>query len=278
MATNRIKVEGKDSDGNDVVIFAQRPTADETAKAQMSANKAFKQALKAGAMVRKTLEDELESQGIWNDEKQKKLEGYNEDIQEHLLAIKSGGIKLKDGCDHAIKVRIARMEALALQSERNEYDGYTAESQAEAAKIDSFCAQCLKNEKGESFFETEEEYLENSAEPYVNSAANKLVTMIYGMEESWESELPENKFLRKYKFVDDDLRLINKDGNYVTIDGKEINENFQYVDPDGNITDSDGNRIDEDGLPVVEVMPFLDDDGNPIIEEEEDPVSDESTE
>jgi hypothetical protein len=57
-----------------VVVYAVRPTAEETATAQMESNKMFKKALLNGAMVRKTLEQELENQGIWNKEKQKKLE------------------------------------------------------------------------------------------------------------------------------------------------------------------------------------------------------------
>lgn len=277
MANNRMKIEGKDGEGQDVTIFATRPSAEETADAQMISNKAFKKALMAGAMVRKTLEAELERQGIWNEEKQEKLETLNKEIREHLTAIKAGGIKLKDGCDHAIKVRMARMEALGLQAERNEYDGYTAEAQAEAAKIDFLVATCLKDEKGESFFEDVEEYRERNSEPVIMEAANALVKLVYGVEDDWEAELPENKFLRKYKFVDDDLRLV-KDGHYVTIDGKRINENFQYIDDDDNITDADGNRIDEDGLPIVEVLPFLDDDGNPIVEDEDESASDDSAE
>jgi hypothetical protein len=270
MSKNRIKIESKDLEGNDVVVYAVRPTAEETAKAQMASNKTFKKALINGAMVRKTLEAELESQGIWNDEKQEKLEGYQEEIREHLTALKTGGIKLTEARDLAIKVRIARMEALTLQSEKNEYDSYTAEAQAEGAKITALVSMCLKNEKGESVFKDEDDYREKQEEPWALEGASKLATMVYGIDEGWEADLPENKFLKKYGFVDENLRLIDKtDKFYVTIDGKRINENFQYVDEEGNLVDVDGNRVDDDGLPIVEAQPFLDDDGQPIVEEEE---------
>jgi hypothetical protein len=275
MSKNRIKIEGKDSDGNEVVVYAVRPTAEETAAAQMESNKMFKKALLNGAMVRKTLEQELENQGIWNKEKQAKLEKYNQEIRSNLTILKTGGIKLQEARDLAIKVRIARIEALTLQAERNEYDSYTAEAQAEAAKIDYLTSVCLKNENGEPIFKGVEEYREKQYEPYIMEAAGKLIGLIYGVEEGWEADLPENKFLKKYQFVDDKLRLV-KDGHYVTVDGKRINENFQYVDEEGNVTDVDGNRIDEDGLPVVEVKPFLDDDGNPILEKETPEVEESS--
>jgi hypothetical protein len=276
MIKNRIKIESKDSDGNEIVVYATRPTPEETAAAQMESNKMFKQALLNGAMVRKTLEAELEKQGIWNPEKQKKLEGYNAEIREHLTALKAGGIKLSEARDLAIKVRIARMEALSLSAERTEYDSYTAEAQAEAAKIDYLTSVCIKDAEGKPIFEDAEAYREKQFEPYVAEAAGKLVNLIYGVEDGWEADLPENKFLKKYKFVDDKMRLV-KDGHYITVDGKRVNENFQYVDDDGNITDADGNRIDDDGLPLVETAPFLDDDGNPIEDEEEASEVEESS-
>jgi hypothetical protein len=162
------------------------------------------------------------------------------------------------------------MEALTLQSEKNEYDSYTAEAQAEGAKITALVSMCLKNEKGESVFKDEDDYREKQEEPWALEGASKLATMVYGIDEGWEADLPENKFLKKYGFVDENLRLIDKaDKFYVTIDGKRINENFQYVDEEGNLVDVDGNRVDDDGLPIVEAQPFLDDDGQPIVEEEE---------
>jgi hypothetical protein len=92
--------------------------------------------------------------------------------------------------------------------------------------------------------------------------------MLYGLDQDWEAKLPENKFLKEYEFVDDKLRLVNKEGHYITTDGKRVDENFRYIDEEGNFVDEDGNRIDEDGLPVVESKPFLDDEtGKPIVKE-----------
>jgi len=266
MAKNRIEVKSKNLDGQEITVYVTRPTKEETAKAQIASNKVFKEALVEGALVRKTLDAELEKQGIWNAEKQKKVEKLNTEIRDNLTKLKKGGIKLSEARDLAIRVRISRIEVTSLLAERNAYDAYTAEAQAESAKIDNLMTMCIKNEKGEQYFKDIDEYRNSNDEPFVIQAANKLITMLYGVDESWESDLPENKFLKKYKFVDEELRLV-KDGHYVTIDGKRINENFEYVDEDGNVVDADGNRIDDDGLPIVEAEPFLDDDGNPIVEE-----------
>jgi hypothetical protein len=96
---------------------------------------------------------------------------------------------------------------------------------------------------------------------------------MYGLDNNYEKSLPENKFLKKYKFVDDNLRLVNKDGHFVNEDGKLIDENGRFVDENGNFVDRDGNRVDADGEYVVDSKPFLDDEGNPVVLEDADAKS-----
>jgi hypothetical protein len=274
MSKKRIIVESKDLDGNPVTVHVQQPSREDNQKAQTEYAKAFNEALDKGCLVKSALEEKLIEQGIWNDKKQKKLEKLNKEVRERLTALKKGGIKLNEARDLAVQVRVRRMDVASLLAERNQYDALTADSQAENARIDYLVWCGLKKEDGSLIFEDMDEYYSNQDQPYVMEAANKLITMIYGMDDNWEAELPENQFLKKFKFVDDNLRLV-KDGKFVTIDGKAINEDFQYINEDGKVIDSEGNLLDEDGLPVVESTPFLDDDGNPIVEEEkveEEPV------
>jgi hypothetical protein len=276
MAKNRIKVESKDKDGNDVVVYVMRPNKDDNARAQIIASKVFKDAVLNGALVRKALEDVLVNQGIWNSEKQSKVDKVDEEIRDKLTKLKSGGIKLSEARDLAIDIRIARMNRSLLLSERNAHDEFTAESQSESAKFDFLCSVCIKNEKGENIFKDVDEYKEMADEPYVSVAAAKLAGLTYGLDDDWENNLPENKFLSKFKFVDNDLRLVNKDGKHVTKDGKLIDNDFRYINEDGEFVDIDGNKIDKDGLPVVEFSPFLDDEGNPIVDDDEkEPVVEE---
>ena len=264
MSKNRIKIESKDSDGNDVVVYVTKPDKNDNKKAQLVFNKVFKEALSEDGLLRVVLENKLKEQGIWSKEKQKDLEKLNKEIRDSLIKLKKGGVKLSEAKDIAIQIRIKRLQSASLMSERNRYDAYTVEAQAENAKIDYLISRCIKDEHGERYFKNSEEYNEKSEEPFVLEAADKLVTIIYGLEEDWEADLPENQFLKKYKFVDDKLRLVNQDGKYITSDGKMINDDFQYIDEQGNVVDEDGNPIDEDGLPQVEFSPFLDDNGEPI--------------
>jgi hypothetical protein len=266
MAKNRIKIEAKDKEGKDIVVYVTRPSRDDNAQAQIVASKVFRDAALNGSLVRKTLEDLLIKQGIWNAEKQARADKIDDEIREKLIKLKSGGIKLNDARDLAVDVRIARMNKSILLSEKNAHDEFTAESQSENAKFDYLASVCIKDEEGKSIFKDIEEYKEKADEPYVSEAAAKLAAMLYGLDDEWEANLPENKFLRKFEFVDEDLRLVNKDGRHVTKDGKLIDSDFRYINEEGEYVDVDGKRIDKDGLPVVEFSPFLDDDGNPLDE------------
>lgn len=275
MAKNRIKVESKDSDGNIVTVYVTRPTKEQNAQAQIIASKIFKDAVLSGALVRKALDDILIKQGIWNSEKQAQVDKIDEEIRDKLIKLKSGGIKLTEARDIAVDIRIARMNRSLLLTERNAHDEFTAEAQSENAKFDYLCSVCIKDENGNPIFTDVDNYKEQADQPYVSTAAAKLAGLTYGLEENWESNLPENQFLTKFKFVDEELRLVNKEGKFVTKDGRLIDNNFRYINEQGEYVDTDGNRVDKDGLPVVEFSPFLDDDGKPILEDQ--PESSEET-
>jgi hypothetical protein len=270
MSKNRIRVEGKDKDGATKVVYVVRPNRDENSQAQIVASKVFKDAVLNGALIRKTLEDILIQQGVWNSEKQAQLDKIDDEIRQKLTKLKAGGIKLSEARDCAVDVRIARINRSMLTAERNQHDDFTAESQSDNAKFDYLVSVCLKDEDGKRIFNSVDDYKDNADEPYVGEAAAKLAGLIYGLDDNWEENLPENKFLKQHKFVDDDLRLVNKEGRYVTKDGRLIDNDFRYINEAGEYIDADGNRIDTDGLPVVEFTPFLDEDGKPIVEEKEE--------
>ena len=74
--------------------------------------------------------------------------------------------------------------------------------------------------------------------------------------------------MKQYKFVDDKLRLINKDGKLVDEQGRLIDENGRFINEKGEFVDKDGNLVNSEGDYVVEFTPFLDDDGKPVVLEE----------
>ena len=119
----------------------------------------------------------------------------------------------------------------------------------------------------ETYFKGYQDYLKRSSEPISVLAAQHLASMIYGLDSDYEEKLPENKFLTKYKFIDNNLRLINKEGHLIDENGKLIDESGRYVNEKGEFVDKNGNLVTEKGDYVLEFQPFLDDEGKPIVED-----------
>jgi len=127
------------------------------------------------------------------------------------------------------------------------------------------------NDTKEPYFKSYEDYNNRSTDSVAILAAQNLANMLYGLDDNYEEKLPENKFLKQYKFIDSKLRLINKDGKLVDEKGRLINENGRFINEQGQLIDKDGNLVDQDGDYIVEFSPFLDDSGKPIVIENEKP-------
>jgi len=112
-------------------------------------------------------------------------------------------------------------------------------------------------------------FLSKEVDPAIGPAASNLAMMLYGIDPDYEKRLPENEFLKKYKFVDNELNFIDKQGRRVDSEGRLVNEDGRYINEEGKLVDVDGNLVDEDGNYIVDFTPFLDESGKPIKEEEE---------
>ena len=125
----------------------------------------------------------------------------------------------------------------------------------------------MYKDTNEPYFKGLEDYLNRVDDPVAFKGAQKLANMIYGLDNDYEEKLPENKFLKQYKFVDDQLRLINKEGRLIDENGRLIDENGRFINTDNQFIDKDGNLVDKEGDYIIEFTPFLDDEGKPIIVE-----------
>ena len=265
---NRVEVKTKNDDGEDVVYYATRPTQKQLSEAQVVAAKVLKKGMRDPDMLmRHQLHEYLIKQGLWTEEQEKTVNELNTQLTEELTKLKAGGIKLSEAKDLAISIRAKRQLKMLIEFQKMNMDEFTLEAMAENARFDYLVSATSKTEVGANVFSSLDDYKEKSDKEYASALASALASMIHRVDPDWESKLPENQFLKKHKFVDDDLRLVNKDGHYITSDGKRIDSDFNYVDDDGNVLDQNGKKIDpKDGLPVVEEQPFLDDDGNPILD------------
>lgn len=256
-------------DGKLTKFLIKSPSLGDQREAQKVYNQAFSDAVKSGCIVRARLDDLLKEQGLWDDTKQAKFNTLQQQLVDYEKSLAKGGISLKAAKGIAIKMKDLREEIRDLISVRTNLDNHTAEGQADNARFNYLISSSLVySDSKEKFFKSYEEYLSRAAEPVAIKAAQVLANMLYGLDNDYEKKLPENKFLIKYKFVDEKLRLINEKGKLVDEEGRLIDTSGRFINDDGKYVDKDGNLVDENGDFVTDFKPFTDDNGNPILEEE----------
>jgi hypothetical protein len=257
-------------DGVEKEFLVRSPSLNDQREAQKVYNQAFTDAVKSKSVVRAKLDDLLQDQGLWNDEKQAKFTGLQRELLEGEKKLAKGGFSLNEAKDLAVKMRRIREDIRDLISVRTSLDNHSAEGQADNARFNYLVSACLVyNDTKQTYFLNMEDYLNRAGEQIATLAAQNLANMLYGLDNDYESTLPENKFLKKYRFVDEKLRLIDKKGRFIDSEGRLIDEAGRFIDDSGNFVDKFGNRVDAQGEYVVESKPFLDDDGNPVVSDEE---------
>ena len=258
-----------DIDGKKTEFIVKNPSFKDQREAQKIYNQAFSDAVKSGCIVRGRLNDLLKEQGLWDDAKEMKLNTLQHEILGHEQTLAKGGISLQRARGVAMEMRKIREDLRELISSRTNLDNNTAEGQADNARFNYLVSACLVySDNKKSYFSSYEDYLNRSADPVAIKGAQLLATRLYGLDDSYEQNLPENKFLKEYKFVDKNLRFINKEGKLTDSDGRLVDENGRYVNEEGDFVDKEGKRVDNEGAYLVEFKPFLDEDGTPVTLEE----------
>lgn len=246
------------------------PSLNDQKEATKYYNQTFSDALKAKAVVRAKLDDLLVEQGLWDGAKQAKFTQLQSEILEGERQLAKGGIQLSQAKEIAFKMKKTREELRDLISVKTNLDTHTAEGQADNARFNYLVSACtIYKDTNQPYFKSYEDYNNKLNDPVAISAAQNLAGMLYGLENDYEDKLPENKFLKQYKFVDDKLRLINKEGKLVDEDGRLVDKNGRYINENGQFIDKEGNLVNEEGDYIVEFSPFLDDNGSPVILETE---------
>ena len=258
-----------DTDGKKVEFLCKNPSFKDQREAQKVYNQAFSDAVKSGCIVRGRLNDLLKEQGLWDDAKEMKLNTLQHEILGHEQTLAKGGISLQRARGVAMEMRKIREDLRELISSRTNLDNNTAEGQADNARFNYLVSACLVySDNKKAYFSSYEEYLNKSADPVAIKGAQVLASRLYGLDDNYEKNLPENKFLKEYKFVDENLRFVNKEGKLTDSDGRLVDKNGRYVNEKGEFVDKEGKRVSNEGDYLVEFKPFLDEDGTPVTLEE----------
>jgi hypothetical protein len=256
--------------GGEEKEFEIKPiTSGQQREAQKIYNQAFSDAVKSGSIVRARLDDLLKEQGLWDDNKQQKFSTLQKQILDNERILSKGGISLKDARSTAIRTKKLREDLRDLISVKTNLDTNTAEGQADNARFNYLVSACVVyKDTQQPYFKDYEDYINKATDIVAIYGAQKLAFAMYGLDTNFEKKLPENKFLLKYKLVNDDLHYVDSKGRLVNEDGRLVDENNRFINEEGKFVDIDGNLVDESGDYIVEFAPFTDDDGNPIILDE----------
>ena len=264
--TFEVEVDGK------LKKFAVRvPLVDEVKEANEMRAKTFNDSLARGDLLRDQLESELRKRELWNDDREMDYQTLRREVLDGEYKLQKGGIKLNDARAIALEMTTKRNEMVDLLSSRTDLDSNTCEGKADAARFNFLFSCCLVyDETGDHYFPNKlDDYLVNQDDPVALAGATEFYYLISGSE-SVDNKLPENKFLKKFKFVDEDLRLIDKEGKLIDSQGRHIDEKGNLIkwNSDGTSVkvDPSGSPVGADGDFDVEHIAFLDDDGDPIDE------------
>ena len=219
MSKEEIVIEGK-------TYYVGKPTANDEAKAKLQQSRTFNAALEGGACLRKQLNKVLKARKIWDDEDDKELEDISNEIQEGIQKLEEGGIDVMEARELAIKVNNLRMQMINKISVLNENKSLTAEGQADDAYFDTLVACCCFNEDGSKVFKSYDDYITKSKEEVSAQLARKVSEIIYGNMD-YVKDLPENKFLSEFGFLNENMEYINESGelvnaNYEKVEKEEV--------------------------------------------------------
>ena len=234
-------------------------TGKDLAEGRKLYSKTFRNAIENGAILKKSLDDHMRRQGLWDDQKQDEYTDLIKRSADLEYRIKSGQFKKASELkEKAIELKGIRDNISELMSVRNSMDSITAEGQAEQEQFAYFIYCSIYNyETQKTAFSSFDDYQDRADSDFGREVAGKFANYFYGVDDKFEENLLENKILKK-------LNLINKEGFLVNSEGHR-------VDFEGNLLNAEGSRIDKEGNRIdINNNPILDDDTIDNLEFEDD--------
>jgi hypothetical protein len=294
-----VEVNSEDLNDNKVTVWVKRPSTKEYKDSQVEYNRAFREALESGAILKKKLGEYMRAQGLWDDTKDSEERQLLAEVAKEEGKLKKGGISLERAKDIALNLRKTRAKFRNLIAERTMLDSNTVEGQADNSRFNSLVTLCvLKEDKRSPAFEDLESYNDSAEEPWVAKAAGELASLIYEIDPNYDNTLEENIFLKSYNFANKENQLVNEDGHPIFVDeedGEEeeylIDENFRFIayrtdegyknqdSEDRYFVNKQGQEVTEEGKLVNDdFVPFLDDSGKPVPVPEKEETPEEASE
>lgn len=258
--------------GQKFKLASVKPSLKVQEQAQLVYAAAFNKFVQAGGILKQKLDAVIREQKLWDENKQKQFEeliarmgGNEQKMPDANGRVKVKDVTLKQAKEAAIQLRRDRTALRNLLMERSELESNTVEEQAKQYRFNYLVSVCtVYAESGKAFFSSHDDYLSRADDVASTTAASNFAMLYYKYDPDEEHNLPENVFLKKYKFCNEQLHLVNADGHLVDTEGRLLDDEGRFVNEAGDYVDSEGNPVDKAGDLIVETFPLLDDAGEPL--------------
>lgn len=185
-------------------------------------NQAFNQALTDGCMIKEQAINFSKERGIWNTEKEAELAELRKKIDDGEKILELGGIELSQAKDVALDIRQNRFELMLRNIALSEIFANTAEREAEFAESQYIMSVCICQKNGQPLCKDLNDFLNRQDEPPIVEGINKFNDLMYGNNADYFKELPENKFLIEYGFMDNEMNLLDENGQKIVNEDEKV--------------------------------------------------------
>ena len=157
-------LDTKTEEWQEYEFLVVEPTLEHQNESSKIYNRTFRDALESGAILRASLTDYMEKQGLWSDEKELEYNEIQEKIRISERKLKKGGMKLSEARSVALSMSDDRNKLRELISERTSLDSNTAEGQADNERFNYLVSCCVVyKDSGKRFFKNFAHFKNNNA-------------------------------------------------------------------------------------------------------------------
>lgn len=209
-------------------------------------------------LLRQELDTFLREAKVWTQDDEKHVRTLQEEVDSLLKQVANGGRRVSEGRELCIKVMDKRKDIVRIMQKRQVFDDATIESNAENDKNDYIVYICtVYSDSGKNYWNSLEDMKNDKLSDAYRKASVAALEFIFNYNPEFEKRLPENRWLKKYGFIDDNLNYVDrKTGEKVDRFGKPVKEVEEDVQK----------RVDSLQGEIVEESPFLDDETNePVV-------------
>jgi hypothetical protein len=259
---NRKDFVVKESSGKEIMLSFKRPQSENFEEADKIYASKISALIREGGKKRLALRSEvdkfLRESGIWSDKDEQNLKDLNQEINDALNRLRKGGMKLSEGRKLCFEVTDKRRECMDILRKRQFLDSATIESVAENERNDYIIYACtVYADSGQNYWDSFDDMKNDKLSDVFNAASTTAIEFIYNINPEFEKRLPENRWLKKYNFIDNDLNLVDrKTGERVDKEGKPLRELEEAVVQEFQNLQGE----------IEEETPFVDDETNePVV-------------